>query len=128
VKEVVAANTHEVKQIPAHMPRLVRCGAGRIDAYKRCRIIKMRARGGEPLVPPVTIPPKEIPDPRSFFPAYRLCQKQNTRLKSRIHSLLKERLCGFTQEEIFGKQSRKKLREISVDSALKFPNNLTSLK
>jgi hypothetical protein len=54
---------------------------------------------------------------------YRLYQKQNTQLKNRIHSLSKERLYGFTQEEIFDKKSRKKIREISGDSALKFPIN-----
>jgi hypothetical protein len=32
-------------------------------------------------------------------------------------------LYGFTQEEIFDKQSGKKIREISGESALKFPIN-----
>ncbi|MDR2245925.1 MAG: hypothetical protein LBE17_04500 [Treponema sp.] len=41
-------------------------------------------------------------------------------LKNWIHSLLKERLYDSTPEEIFDKQSRKHIREISVDSALKF--------
>jgi transposase len=118
VKEVVVANTYELKQIS-----LARCNTDKIDADKLCRIIKMQALTGEQLVSPVSIPPKEIQDLRSLFSTYRLYQKQNTQLKNRIHSLLKERLYGFTQEEIFDKKSRKKIREISGDSALKFQIN-----
>jgi transposase len=123
VKEVVIANTYELKQISAYMPRLARCNTDKIDADKLCRIIKMQVLAGDQLVSPVTIPPKEIRDLRSIFSTYRLYQKQNIRLKNRIHSLLKERLYGFTQEEIFDKKSRKKIREISSDPALKFQIN-----
>jgi hypothetical protein len=105
------------------MPRLARRDAVEIDTDKLCRIIKMQALTGEQLVSPVTIPPKEIQDLRSLFSTYRLYQKRNTRLKNWIHSLLKERLYGFTQEEIFDKQSRKKIREIASDPALKFQIN-----
>jgi transposase len=105
------------------MPRLARCNTDKIDADKLCRIIKMQALTGERLVSPVTIPPKEIQDLRGLFSTYRLYQKQNTQLKNRIHSLLKERLYGFTQEEIFDKKSRKQIREISDDPVLKFPIN-----
>jgi transposase len=123
VQEVVVVNTYELKRISAYMPRLARCNTDKINADKLCRIIKMQALTGEQLVSPVTIPPKEIQDLRSLFSTYRLYQKQNTQLKNRIHSLLKERLYGFTQEEIFDKKSRKKIREIFGDSALKFPIN-----
>ncbi|MDR2406505.1 MAG: IS110 family transposase [Bacteroidales bacterium] len=118
VKEVVIANTYELKQIS-----LARCNTDKIDADKLCRIIKMQALTGEQLVSPVTIPPKAIQDLRSLFSTYRLYQKQNTQLKNRIHSLVKERLYGFTQEEIFDKKSRAKIRELSSDPALKFQLN-----
>ena len=67
VKEIVVANTYELKQIS-----LARCNADKIDADKLCRIIKMQALTGEQLVSPVTIPPKEIQDLRGLFSTYRL--------------------------------------------------------
>jgi transposase len=118
VKEVIIANTYELKQIS-----LARCNTDKIDADKLCRIIKMQALTGEQLVSPVTIPPKEIQDLRGLFSTYRLYQKQNTQLKNRIHSLVKEQLYGFTQEEIFDRKSREKIRELSQDPALKFQIN-----
>lgn len=118
VQEVVIANTYELKQIS-----LARCNTDKIDADKLCRIIKMQALTGEQLVSPVTIPPKEIQDLRGLFSTYRLYQKQNVQLKNRIHSLLKEQLYGFTQEEIFDRKSRTKIRELSSDPALKFQIN-----
>jgi transposase len=42
VQEVVVANTYELKQISAYMPRLARCGTDKIDADKLCRIIKKK--------------------------------------------------------------------------------------
>jgi transposase len=118
VKEVVVANTYELKQIS-----LARCNTDTIDADKLCRIIKMQALTGEQLVSPVTIPPKKIQDLRSLFSTYRLYQKQNTQLKNRIHSLVKEQLYGFTQEEIFDSKSRAKIRELYEDPALRFQLN-----
>jgi transposase len=115
---VVIANTYELKQIS-----LARCNTDKIDADKLCRIIKMQVLAGEQLVSPVTIPPKEIQDLRGIFSTYRLYQKQNTQLKNRIHSLAKEHLYGFTQEEIFDKKSRKEIRKISLDPVLKFQIN-----
>jgi transposase len=83
----------------------------------------MQALTGEQLVSPVTIPPKAIQDLRGLFSTYRLYQKQKVQLKNRIHSLLKEQLYGFTQEEIFGRKSRQQIRSISSDPALKFQLN-----
>jgi transposase len=51
-------------------------------------------------------------------------KKQNTQLKNRIHSLLKEQLYGFTQEEIFSKKSRITIRELGEDPLLSFQVNL----
>jgi transposase len=73
----------------------------------------MQVLSGEQTISPVTLPPPEIHELRSLFSTYRLYQKQNTQLKNRIHSLLKEQLFGFTQEEIFDRKSRQKIREIS---------------
>jgi transposase len=118
VKAVVVANTYELKQIS-----LARCNTDKIDADKLCRIIKMQALTGEQLVSPVTIPPKAIQDLRGLFSTYRLYQKQKVQLKNRIHSLVKEQLYGFTQEEIFDRKSRQRIRSISSDPALQFQLN-----
>ncbi|MDR2783685.1 MAG: hypothetical protein LBB48_07610 [Treponema sp.] len=56
----------------------------------------------------------EIQEIRRLFSACRLYQKQNVRLKNLIHALLKERLYGFTQDEIFDRKSRKKTAEIKT--------------
>ncbi|MDR2434678.1 MAG: transposase, partial [Treponema sp.] len=75
---------------------------------------------------PVSLPPEKIQELRSLFSTYRLYRlyrKQNTQLKNRIHSLLKEQLYGFTQEEIFDKKSREKIREISDNPVLRFQIN-----
>jgi transposase len=118
VKEVVIANTYELKQIS-----LARCNTDKIDADKLCRILKMQVLSREQTISPVTVPPKEIQDLRSLFSTYRLYKKQNTQLKNRIHSLLKERLYGFTQEEIFSRKSRQEIREISDEPVLHFQLN-----
>jgi transposase len=52
-----------------------------------------------------------------------LYQKQNTQLKNRIHSLLKEQLYVFTQEEIFDTKSRQKIRGISANPIVSFQIN-----
>jgi transposase len=105
------------------MPRLARCNTDKIDADKLCRILKMQILSGEQTISPVTLPPPEIQELRSLFSTYRLYQKQNTQMKNRIHSLLKEQLNGFTPEEIFDRKSRQKIREISDNGALRFPLN-----
>lgn len=85
VKEVIMANTYELKQIS-----LSRCNTDKIDADKLCRIVKAQILSGEQLVSPVTLPPREIQQLRGLFTTYRLIQKQNVQAKNRIHSLLKE--------------------------------------
>ena len=118
VKEVFIANTYELKQVS-----LARCNTDKIDADKLCRIMKAQILSGEQLVSPVVMPPKEIQDLRSLFTTYRLYQKQKTQLKNRIHSLLKEQLHGFTQEEIFDKRGREHIRTISPGTAMHFQVN-----
>jgi transposase len=106
------------------MPRLARTNTDKIDADKLCRIIKMQVLSGEQAISPVTIPPKEIQDLWALFSTCRLLKKQNTQLKNRIHSLLKEQLYGFTQEEIFGKKDRAKIRGLSADPVLAYQVNM----
>lgn len=118
VREVIIANTYELKQVS-----LARCNTDKIDADKLCRILKAQVLSGERLVVPVTLPPPEIQDLRSLFSTYRLYQKQNVQLKNRIHSLLKEQLYGFTKEEIFDKKSRTRIRAISPGTVLHFQIN-----
>jgi transposase len=119
VKQVIIANTYELKQIS-----MARCNTDKIDADKLCRIIKAQVLSGEQLISPVTVPPVEIQELRGLFATYRLFKKQNTQLKNRIHSLLKEQLHGFTQEEIFGKRDRQEIRAISPGSPMHFQVNL----
>jgi len=118
VKEVIVANTYELKQIS-----FARNKTDKIDADKLCRILKMQVLSGEKTIFPVTIPPKEIQELRGLFSTYRLFKKQSTQFKNRIHSLLKENLYGLTQEQIFGKSSRKKIREKEYDPVLGFQIN-----
>lgn len=118
VKEVIIANTYELKQIS-----LARCNTDKIDADKLCRILKMQVLSGEQAICPVTVPPESIQTLRGLFTTYRLYRKQETQLKNRVHSLLKERLYGFTREQIFGKKDRRELRELSDDPVLRFQIN-----
>jgi transposase len=76
------------------------------------------------VVSPVTLPPKEIQDLRGLYSTYRLIKKQTAQMKNRIHSLLKEQLYGFTQEQIFGKKIRQEIREISEEAVLRYQINL----
>jgi len=118
VKEVFIANTYELKQIS-----LARCNTDKIDADKLCRILKAQVLSGELLISPVVVPPVEIQDLRSLFTTYRLYKKQSTQLKNRIHSLLKEQLHGFTQEEIFNRKGRELIRTISPGTVMHFQVN-----
>jgi transposase len=119
VAQVFIANTYELKQIS-----LARCKTDKIDADKLCRIIKMQVLSGESTISEVTVPPKDIQILRAFFYTYRLYKKQTTQLKNRIHSLVKENLHGFTQEEIFGSKNRQMIRQISDCPDLSFHLNL----
>jgi transposase len=118
VKEVIVANTYELKQIS-----LARKNTDKIDADILCRILKMQVLSGEQTISPVTVPPEEIQELRGLFSTYRLYKKQSTQIKNRIHSLLKEKLYGFTQEEIFTQRQRKMIREIESGSVMSFQIN-----
>jgi transposase len=118
VKEVIIGNTYQLKQIS-----LARNNTDKIDADKLCQALKAQVLSGVQQIVPVTMPPGAIQQLRSLFSTYRLYQKQNTQLKNRIHSLLKEHLYGFTQEEIFDKKSRGKVRLITEDPVLSFQIN-----
>jgi transposase len=118
VKEVIVANTYELKQIS-----LARNNTDKIDADKLCRILKMQVLSGEKTISPVTVPPEAIQELRGLFSTYRLYKKQATQIKNRIHSLLKEKLYGFTQEEIFGKKTGKRIRELESGTVMSFQIN-----
>ena len=113
VKEVIVANTYELKQIS-----LARKNTDKVDADILCRIIKMQVLSGEQAISPVTIPPIEIQDLRSYFSTYRLLRKETTQTKNRIHSLLKEKLYGYTQEEIFSQKKRKEILGLETDTPM----------
>jgi transposase len=117
-KEAVIANTYELKQVS-----LARCNTDKTDADKLCRILKAQVLSGEQLVTPVVIPPENIQALRSLFTTYRLHRKQGVMLKNRIHSLLKEQLHCFTEEEIFGKKHREHIRSISPGTVMRFQVN-----
>jgi transposase len=118
VKEVIVANTYELKQIS-----LARKNTDKIDADILCRVIKMQVLSGEQAVSPVTVPPEDIQELRGLFTTYRLYKKQTTQLKNRIHSLLKEKHYGFTQEQIFSKKSREMIRGLEKNTAMSFQVN-----
>jgi transposase len=115
---VIIGNTYQLKQIS-----LARNNTDKIDADKLCQALKAQILSGVQQVVPVTLPPVEIQELRSLFTTCRLYQKQNTQLKNRIHSLVKEQLYGFTQEEIFDKKSRERIREISDNPVFSFQIN-----
>ena len=96
----------------------------KIDAGILSRLLKMQVMSGERAVSPVYVPPADIQELRALFTTYRLQTKQTTQIKNRIHSLLKERLYGFTQEEIFDKKSREKIRGLKCGANLSFQLNL----
>jgi transposase len=119
VKEVIIANTYELKQIS-----LARKNTDKIDADILCRVLKMQVLSGEQTVSPVTVPPKDIQDLRTLFSSYRLMKKQITQTKNRIHSLLKEQLYGFTQEEIFSAKKVQEIRNLKKDIVLSYQLDL----
>jgi len=119
VKEVIIANTYELKQIS-----MARKNTDKIDADILCRILKAQVLSGEQLISPVVSPPVEIQELHSLFTTYRLVKKQNCQIKNRIHSLLKEQLHGFTQEEIFSNKSRVNIRKLSPGTAMNKQVNL----
>jgi transposase len=116
---VIVANTYQLKTISITDKK-----TDKIDAEKLARMLKLQFLGGEQLITPVTIPPKEIQDLRALFATYRTLRKQVGQTKNRIHSLLKENLFPFTKEYIFGKKTRKTIRVISQDPVLSFQINL----
>jgi hypothetical protein len=83
----------------------------------------MQVISGEKAISVVTVPPVEIQELRGLFSTCRLYKKQATQYKNRIHSLLKEKLYGFTQKEIFDKKGRKMIRGIENGKTLSFQIN-----
>ena len=115
VKEVIVGNTYELKQVS-----LARVNTDKIDANILSRILKMLVLSGEQAGFAVTVPPPDIQELRGLFTTYRLYKKQTIQLKNRIHSLLKEKLYGFTREEIFDAKNREKIRRIETGTAMAF--------
>lgn len=118
VKEVIVANTYELKQIS-----MARNNTDKIDADILCRVLKMQVLSGEQTISPVTVPPEQIQELRSLFATWRSLQKQVTQNKNRIHSLLKEQLYGYTQVEIFHKRGREEIRRLENQTPLSFQIN-----
>jgi transposase len=119
VKEVMVANTYELKQIS-----MGRKKTDKVDADKLCRIVKMQVLSGEKTISPITVPPVEIRELRGLFSTYRLLKKQTTQIKNRIHSVVKERLYGFTREQIFTRRGRKMIRNLEEGTVLSFQTGL----
>jgi transposase len=111
VKEVLVANTFELKQISFTNKK-----TDKVDAYKLARILKAQLMSGEEQIHPVVVPPQHIQELRALFTTYRLLRKQVGAIKNRIHSLLKQNLKPFTKEYIFGRKSRKEIRSVCKDS------------
>jgi transposase len=119
VKEVIVANTFQLKQISFTNKK-----TDNVDAYKLARILKGQMMSGEQQISPVVVPPQHIQDLRALFTTYRLLRKQVGATKNRIHSLLKQNLKPFTKEYIFGKKTRKEIRSLCEDMpALHFQLN-----
>ena len=119
VKEVIIANTYQLKSVGIPGKK-----TDKIDAAKLAEKLKAEIISGVQQIVPVTIPPKEIRDLRALFATYRALRKEIGQTKNRIHSLLKENLYPFTKEFIFGKKTRKEIRNISSEHLLSFQINL----
>jgi transposase len=119
VKEVIVANTYQLKSVGLPGKK-----TDKLDAARLAEKLKAQVISGVQQIVPVTVPPKEIRDLRALFTTYRMLRKEIGRTKNRIHSLLKENLYPFTKEYIFGKKARKEIRTISDDTLLSFQINL----
>jgi hypothetical protein len=86
VKEVIVANTYELKQIS-----LARVNTDKIDANILSRIAKMYILSGERLAA-VVAPPVEIQELRGLFSTYRLLKKQTTQIKNHPIAALRKAL------------------------------------
>jgi transposase len=118
-KEVYVANTHKLKLIS-----LVKKKTDRIDAEKLAIFLKMQITSGEQIIAPVHVPKRIIQNLRSLFTTYKLLKKHIASIKNRIHSLYKQELHPFTKEYIFGKKTRKVLRELNIDPVTDFQLDL----
>jgi transposase len=123
VKQLLIADTHELKEVSLYSGSNRVKKTGRVDAEKMSRIIRMQVLSGEKAVNPVTVPPELISELRGLFTTCRLYRKQNTQVKNRVHSLMKERLYGYTREEIFGVHMRQNIRGLEAGTVLNFQVN-----
>jgi transposase len=109
VQAAYVANTHKLKLIS-----MVKKKTDRLDAEKLAIFVKMQISSGEELIKPVYIPDEKIQELRSLFTTYQLMRRQIGAVKNRIHSILKQNLCPFTKEYIFGKKTRKIIKELNL--------------
>jgi transposase len=107
VKEILAANTYRLKSVGIPGKK-----TDKIDATKLAEKLKAQVVSGVSPIVPVTVPPKETRSLRSLFAACRALRKEIGRTENRIHSLLKENLCPFAKEYVFGKKSRETARGV----------------
>lgn len=119
VKDVIVANTYQLKSIGIPGKK-----TDKLDASKLAEKLKVQVISGVQQIVPVTVPPKEIRDLRALFATYRTLRKEIGQTKNRIHSLLKENLYPYTKEYIFGKKTRRVIRNITTDYILMFQINL----
>ena len=80
----------------------------------------MQITSGEQIIAPVHVPERIIQNLRSMFTTYKFLRKHIASTKNRIHSLYKQELHPFTKEYIFGKKTRKQLRELNIDPVTDF--------
>jgi transposase len=80
----------------------------------------MQVTSGEELIKPVYISEQSVQSLRALFTTYNMLKKQIGQVKNRIHSILKQNLCPFTKEYIFGKNSRSKIKAIELEEIAKY--------
>jgi transposase len=103
VKEVIVANTYELKQIS-----LARKKTDKVDADKLCRILKMQVLSGEKAISPVSIPPVEIQDLRGFFSTYRLYKKKLPKSKTESILCLRKSSMDLPRKRYLAKRAGKR--------------------
>jgi len=87
----------------------------KIDASKIVTMLKYHVESKSDFLPLVYVPDLNIRKIRSLFTTYKLLKKQIVATKNRIHSILKQNLHPYNNQDIYGSTMREEILNLDIN-------------
>lgn len=109
VKEVLIVNP-----LDFHIINNTSKKTDKVDSKKLSKMLKYHVETDKNFLPEVYVPEQNIRKLRALFTTYMLYKKQITGLKNRIHSLLKQNLKPYNNQDIFSPTKEKEIMSLNI--------------